>query len=322
MPTTASRARRWIRDGKATPFWSKGVFCIRLNVEASGKVVQPIAVGIDPGSKWEGFTAKSEGVTFLNVMADAVTWVKDAVETRREMRRGRRFRKTPCRANRMNRARGCLPPSTKARWDWKLRIAKWLCALYPVSVFMVEDVKAKTKGQKRWDKSFSPIETGKKWFYSELGRLAMVETKTGWETKELRDKMGLKKIGNKKAKVFATHCVDSWALAASAVGGLVPDNEMLMCIAPARLHRRQLSAMQPAAGGIRRPYGGTRSLGFKRGSLVRHTKYGLCYVGGTSNGRISLHTLTDGRRLCQNAVPDKCTFLCYNSWRRGDSSVA
>ena len=53
MPTTPARARRWIQSGKATPFWKRGVFCVRLNVEPSAREVQPIAVGIDPGSKKE-----------------------------------------------------------------------------------------------------------------------------------------------------------------------------------------------------------------------------------------------------------------------------
>lgn len=38
MPTIPSRARRWIRSGKATPFWKRGLFCVRLNV-APGKVM-------------------------------------------------------------------------------------------------------------------------------------------------------------------------------------------------------------------------------------------------------------------------------------------
>jgi len=117
MPTTPSRARRWIKMGKATPFWKRGVFCVRLNVEPSARNTQPIAVGIDPGSKKEALTVKSEAHTYLNIQADAVTWVKDAVTVRGQMRRARRFRKTPCRHNRANRARGALPPSTKARWQ-------------------------------------------------------------------------------------------------------------------------------------------------------------------------------------------------------------
>ena len=87
MPTTPSRARKWIKSGKATPFWKQGVFCVRLNQEPSDTKVQEVAVGVDPGSKKEGFTVKSDSHTYLNVQTDAVTWVKDAVKTRSQMRR-------------------------------------------------------------------------------------------------------------------------------------------------------------------------------------------------------------------------------------------
>ena len=315
MPTTTSRARRWIKSGKATPFWSHGVFCVRLNVE-SGTVVQPVACGIDPGSKKEGFTVKSAAHTFVNINADAVTWVKDAVETRQNMRRARRFRTTPCRSPRFNRARGCLPPSTKARWNWKFRLAMWLAKLYPISRFVVEDIKAVTKGKRRWDCSFSPLEVGKRWFYAELGKLAPVELKQGWETKQLRDELGLKKIGRKMAPVFEAHCVDSWVLANWWTGGhLAPDNTQLLCAIPLQLHRRQLQVLQPAQGGIRKLYGGTRSLEFKRGSLIKHPKHGVVYVGGTMGTRISLHSTDNGRRICQNANPSDCKFLAFASWR-------
>src|SRR5882724_2329929 len=95
MPTTSSRAARWIKSGKATPFWKKGVFCVRLNV-VSLENKQDIVVGIDPGSKKEGFTIKAQAHTYLNIQADAVTWVKDAVEAKRNAKRARRQRKTPC----------------------------------------------------------------------------------------------------------------------------------------------------------------------------------------------------------------------------------
>ena len=32
IPTTPSRARRWIQRGEATPFWDRGIFGVRLNV--------------------------------------------------------------------------------------------------------------------------------------------------------------------------------------------------------------------------------------------------------------------------------------------------
>ena len=115
MPTTPARARRWIKSGEATPFWDRGIFGVRLNREPSGTQTQPIAVGIDPGSKKEGLTVKSQAHTYLNIQADAVTHVKEAVAERRDSRKLRRFRTTPCRQPRANRARGGIPPSTKAR---------------------------------------------------------------------------------------------------------------------------------------------------------------------------------------------------------------
>ena len=152
--------------------------------------------------------------------------------------------------------------------------------------------------------------------YSELGKLGRVILKKGWETKEMRVALGLKKTSNKMAEVFEAHCVDSWVLANGWVGGHVkPDNTRILRITPLRFHRRQLHRLQPGRGRIRAPYGGTRSHGFKRGSLVKHPKYGVTYVGGCLKDRISLHRLTDGARLCQNARPSDCEFLAFNSWR-------
>jgi hypothetical protein len=294
-----------------------------LNVEPSARNIQSIAVGVDPGSKKEAFTVKSEIHTYLNIQADAVTWVKDAVKTRREMRRGRRFRKTPCRQPRFNRKRGNatkghgISPSTKARWQWKLRICWWLRKIFPITDFVVEDIAATTKkGKRRWNTSFSPLEVGKRWFYAELGKLGNVHTKKGYETKELRDRHGLQKSSNKLSNDFSAHCVDSWILANWYVGGHTsPDNKEILLVIPLRFYRRQLHVLQPSYGGVRRPYGGTRSEGFKRGAYVKHPKYGVCFIGGASKGRISLHSLTDSRRLTQNANPSFCKHLTYASFR-------
>src|SRR6266478_140853 len=154
------------------------------------------------------------------------------------MRRGRRFRKTPYRQARYNRARGGLAPSTKARWQWKLRVINWLKKLFPITHIGVEDIKAKSKGQPKWDKSFSPLEVGKHWFYEQLDNLTFFR---GYETKELRDSLGLKKTSNKSSDFFEAHCVDSWVMANAIVGGHTkPDNTTILYIKPLRFHRRQL----------------------------------------------------------------------------------
>ena len=315
MPTSNWRANELIEKGKALRRFKTGIFYIRLTGKTC-RSVQPVACGIDTGSKREAFTVKSESHTYLNILSDAVTWVKDAVEVRRNMRRSRRFRNTPCRQNKSNKAKSPFPPSTKARWQSKLRIINILSKLYPITTYVVEDVAARTrKGQRKWNVSFSPLETGKHWFYDELRKLGNLETKQGYETKELRDAVGLIKCKSKMKVQFDTHNIDSWVLANWYVGGHTkPDNTNLMHLIPIRFHRRQLHRFQPKEG-IRLPYGGTISLGLKKGSLVKHEKYGVVYIGGNKDNRLSLHSLETGTRLCQNAKTADITLLTYNTWR-------
>ena len=192
-------------------------------------------------------------------MAQAPTHVKVAMETRQRMRRARRFRRwrRPRRnQNRLRRQRR-LPPSTRSRWQAKLRIMSHLLQIMPLTDVAVEDVHVKAKtGQKKW---------------------------------------------NKSTQCFETHCVDAWVIAASISGAKAPSCTRLWYIVPARLHRRHLHTLQPAKGGIRSPYGGSRSFGIKRGTLVIHRKYGRCVVGGCSlkKRRIGLHSYRTNKRLTQ-----------------------
>ena len=186
-------------------------------------------------------------------------------------------------------------------------------------------------GGGKWGKTFSPLQQGKEWFYSELELFAELQTLQGVETKQLRDLLGLKKTKNKLAEKFEAHCVDSFALAYFAVGGSsIPKNQDLLLVVPLRFHRRQLHRLSHAPGHIRSPYGGTISAGFKRGSLVKHPKWGLTYVGGEmfkptkkepDRKVISLHSIETGKRLTQSAHPKDIKFLTYNSWRTSPKSA-
>ena len=95
--------------------------------------------------------------------------------------------------------------------------------------------------------------------------------------------------------------------------------QQLWYVVPARLHRRQLHRLQASKGGERKPYGGTRSLGFKRGTLVQHPTYGRCIVGGFDRKKqtISLHDYRTNKRLTQGAQGEKCrilTWVAFRSW--------
>lgn len=323
MPTSPPVARHLVKSGKATPYWSNGIFCIRLNFETT-EYTQEIAVGVDPGSKKEGFTVKSESHTYLNVQADAHNQVGKKVEKRRELRRSRRSRKCPNRKNRTNRManKERIPAGTRARWDWKLRVLEWLSRLYPITHVCVEDIKARTiERAKKWNASFSPLEVGKQWFYTQVREQWELLTLQGWETKEIRDRLGLKKSSDKLSETFNAHCVDSWCLAYQTVGGVcIPDNTDIFCISPIPIRRRELHRQNPQKGGNRPRYGGTVCLGIAKNTLVKHVKQGLLRVTGFDKGGLNLSELSSTKRIVRTAKPGTYRILRKLNFRYKDGN--
>src|SRR5215469_7669169 len=271
-----------------------------------------------------GFSVVGTKETVLNLMVEAPDHVKEAVQTRRTMRRARRHRKwrRPRRFdNRLNRKKR-LPPSTRSRWEAKARIVAQLKKVLTLTDAIVEDVQAVTRAGKnrKWNAAFSPVQVGKEHLYALLGNMGLtVHTREGWQTEALRAHYGLLKTTSKSKQSFASHCVDAWVLAACISGAEHPTCTQLWYVVPATLHRRQLHRLQASQGGIRKPYGGTRSLGLKRGTLVTHATYGRCVVGGLDRHKqtISLHKYRTNKRLTQGARVKECrvlTWVAFRSW--------
>lgn len=327
MPCTPPKARELLKEGKACPKRNKlGLFSLQLTYTQEPDN-QLLVVGVDPGSSFEGYSVVGTRDTVLNLMVEAPTHVKEAVATRRTMRRARRHRKwrRPCRStNRLSRKKR-IPPSTRSRWEAKARVVKHLTTILPLTCAVVEDVQATTAKGRRWNMAFSPVQVGKMHLYRLLTDMGLeLQTREGWQTKELRDFYGLTKTKQKDKHVFDSHAVDAWVLAATVSGATTPTCQRLWYVVPAFLHRRQLHVLQPAKGGVRRPYGGTRSMGFKRGTLVTHLKYGLCAVGGCDRKKktISLHDYRTNKRLTQGAKVEACrvlTWVAFRSWLVGKS---
>ena len=338
MPCTPAKARHLLKRGKARPRWNKlGLFCVQLTYEQEPDN-QPIAVGVDPGSKFEGLSVVGSNDTVLNLMAEAPDHVKRAVKRRRIMRRTRRFRKwrRPKRFDNRLKRKKRIPPSTRSRWEAKARIIAQLKKVLPLTDAIVEDVKAAPRPGKhrKWNAAFSPVLVGKEHLNGLLRAMGLtVHTRKGWQTQQLREQYGLKKTKDKSKRSFESHCVDAWVLAASISGASRPTCMRVWYVVPVRLHRRQLHRLKASKGGRRRPYGGTRSLGLKRGTLVRHPKYGLCSVGGYDQrrGTISLHEYRTNKLLTQSAKVADCqikTTVAFRSWlisarkKKGSTAVS
>jgi RRXRR protein len=324
MPCTPAKARHLFKSGKAKPKRNKlGLFSVQLTYEQEPDN-QLLVAGIDPGSKFEGYSVVGTKDTVLNLMVEAPDHVKDAVETKRTMRRARRYRKwrRPKHVdNRLNQKKS-IPPSTRSRWEAKARIIAQLRKIIPITDVVVEDVCAelhKGKGGK-WNGSFSPVQVGKEHLYKLLEKMGLtVHLCRGHQTKELREKYGLKKTKSKSRQTFDSHAVDAWVMAASISGVEQPTCTRLWYVIGAQLHRRQIHRLQASKGGERKPYGGTRSLGLKRGTIVKHPRYGLCTVGGFDRKKhtISLHAYRTNKRLTQGAKVKDCrvlTWVAFRSW--------
>ncbi len=322
MPCTPAKARHLFKSGKAKPKRNKlGLFYVQLAYEQKPDN-QPLVVGVDPGSKFEGYSIVGTKDTVLNLMAEAPDHVKDAVETRRTMRRVRRYRKwrRPKRFENRLGGKKRIPPSTRSRWEAKARIIAQLLKIIPLTDVVVEDVCAELRKGKggKWNRAFSPVQVGKEHLYKLLTKMGLtLHLCRGHQTKELREKYGLKKTKSKSKQDFSSHAVDGWVMAASISGAEQPTCTRLWYIVGAQLHRRQIHRLQASKGGERKPYGGTRSLGLKRGTVLKHAKYGLCTVGGFDRKRstISLHNYRTNKRLTQGAKVKDCRVLTWGAFR-------
>lgn len=344
MPTKPSRARRWVRDGLAVKKWSDlGLFYVQLIEQPSGEKTQPIAIGIDPGKHYSGVGVQSSKVTlFMAHLVLPFQSIKDRMEQRRMMRRGRRGRRINRkvsynqRAHRQkrfaNRRGNKLPPSIRANRQLELRIATELCQIFPISQVVYEYIKADvdlTSGRKkaRSGRGFSPVMVGQKWMLEQLSKLAPTSTLYGWETTAIRQQLGLVKEKKSKSNQSPeTHAVDGISLASSRFVQYRQlkgkqgwwDGDAAITPAPFVIIRRppiscrQLHLMIPAKGGKRRKYGGTTTRhGFRKGDLVKAGMAGricLGWVSGDTEKQVSVSDL-NWKRLGQFTA-SKVQLLC------------
>ena len=168
MPTTAARTRKWVESGKAVKRWSDcGQFYVQLTVGPSGRATQDIVIGIDPGKNYSGIgTVSAKSTLYTAHLVLPFKTVRDRMDARRLMRRGRRGRRInrkvefSKRAHRARVAGGSIPPanshqkrftnrrqekiapSIRANRELELRIVSELCKIYPVAEIRYEYVRA------------------------------------------------------------------------------------------------------------------------------------------------------------------------------------
>ncbi|WP_414587965.1 RRXRR domain-containing protein [Scytonema sp. PCC 10023] len=309
MPTKPSRARRWLKQGKAKVVYNDlGIFQIQLVKCPRTTDTQAIAVGIDPGKLYSGVGVQSARFTlWLAHLQLAFETVKKRMEQRAMMRRSRRgrrinrkvvFNKRAHRQARFDNRRQCkIPPSIRANRELELRVLDELSLIYPITTIVYEIIKA------HGDKAFSPVMVGQKWQLKNFADYAEVQQIEGWQTAQIRQQLGLHKQKHSKGDAIpATHAVDGVALACAAFiqYGITSTHSMgwkgSVTVQPApfavirrpTVSRRQLHLMVFAKGGVRRKYGGTVTRhGFRKGDVVKSPN-GIGYVSGDTEKQISV----------------------------------
>lgn len=315
MPTKASRARRWIKEGKAIPRWSKlGIFYVQLTRKV-GKETQPIVLGLDPGSKFDGVALVSKKAVLLTGMIELPQYIAEKLKQRREARRNRRYRKCrrrPARLQNRKRKENWLAPSQKAKIDFRLKIIDELRKLYPISSAVAEDVRF-NHYKHRWNKYASTAEIGKALTYSTLkewfNSLSLIR---GQQTAALRRKYQVKKSSKKKERSIWSHAIDAVVMAADYLSLDKFSIPNFYVWKRYQYIRRQLHTFRPAKGGIRRRMGGSWCLGFKKGDIVIwRGKLGRVSGYMENPPKISLRTADIENRRFAWAKPEECIRL-YN----------
>ncbi len=306
MPTKASRARRWIREGKAKPVRTKlRIFAVQLIEEPSGKAKQHVVAGIDPGSKYSGIAVATKKAVLCGYNLELPDYVKDRMDKRRELRRNRRYRKYRRRECRyLNRSGHKIASSILARKQLEMRMIKGLAKIYPISKIAVEDV-AFDHRRLRYGSYFSQVEIGKNWLKAELEKIAPVKLFKGWQTSERRKELGLKKSSKKEERIPEAHISDAIALCSLVLCETKLTPFHFDVVRRPKYSRRKLHLEQPVKGGVRRQYGGTTTpFVFRKGDYVEATQGNKTVRGWVSGYTKNLISVSDfnWRRIGQFVV--------------------
>jgi hypothetical protein len=145
-PCHPARARELLNKGRAKVFQRYPFTIVLQDRMSKESTVHPHRIKIDPGSKTSGLAVVQEQtgrVTNALEISHRGKQIKDALESRRALRRGRRNRKTRYRKPRfLNRTRkqNWLPPSLESRIanieTWVKRIRK-ICPVTAISQELV-----------------------------------------------------------------------------------------------------------------------------------------------------------------------------------------
>jgi hypothetical protein len=247
-----------IKKNKAKKVWSKfNTFGIQLLISTGTEI--PVGVlAVDNGTKFEGYSVVVGNENILNIKLDLPDKKKivDKLIERRQARRKRRYRLRRREARFNNRSRkDFIAPSQLMLVQIRINMIKNICKLYNIKYIGIEDV-CFNHIKYKWGANFSTVEIGKNKIRNYVNSIAKLYEYKGYETKELREKFGYKKISDKASNRFESHCCDSLAIAAEiAVGEKIEPLDKIIVVDKTYLPvRRRIHYSQFSKGGVKKDY--------------------------------------------------------------------
>jgi hypothetical protein len=329
MPTKASRARRWIKEGKAKIVHNDlGIFQIQLLINPSNTQTQDISMGVDSGSRFTGLAVQSKYETLiglnLNLPRKEISKrISDRARLRRT-RRGRRIKRNilfKLRNHRQkrfnNRRKSKIPPSIIASKQLELRVIKELYAIYPITYAYVEML------TKYDTPSFSRAAQGQNWLVRELNKFTITKLVKGYETFNTRKYLGLAKSENKAEQSPDAHANDGVSLAcryfikyvksnlsnsAEWIGKVNVTKFDFLIVSRLGNRPRKMHDLTINKGGGRDSYGGFKSTHpYQNGDKVEYKTKKIHFIGIVS--ACDLYQMFPKRQRLKQGITNKNTRL-------------
>ena len=216
MPTDRHRKIRLMLQSGQAKVIKRCPFTIQLTYN-TGHQAQEISLGIDAGSKHIGVSATTKTRVLYEADVELRNDIVDLLSSRRELRRGRRNRKTryrPARFDNRRREDGWLAPSIRQKIGTHLTVVENICKILPISRITVETASFDIQKIKNPDIQGAEYQQG-----DQLGF---------WNNREyvlFRDNHTCQCCkGKSKDKILNVHHIES-----RKTGGNAPNNLITLC---------------------------------------------------------------------------------------------
>lgn len=222
MPMKSRRVSKFLKLklGRIRYDRKLNIHYLQLLSKPSNYKIQDIALGLDPGSSFDGISVVSEDTHHLNIeLIQRPKKGKTAIKTfkirQATNRRGRKLRLRHRKIRFDNRTKSKLAPTITANIEFRKWLISKLLKIYPISKIVIEDVRFNHYKNSN-GRAFSLVEYGKTELYNWIkNQCLQLELYDGYNTKKLRLNSfgGDPKCSDKGSKIFEAHCVDSFVLA-------------------------------------------------------------------------------------------------------------